>query len=393
MDSGDKTAATCDKIAVDLTSDFYEDEPSDVSQHIDANKKLLDVVTFYKNKITGFYQNKSWDRYKKLTNEYELIFTSPNATHNVSKYSPVSRSFFKLWEMLYDYKDTLLANCKTGPCNALFLAEGPGGFAEAFMKFRHDYFPDESKNDAYHGITLKSTHKTIPDWKYKDRCLSITYGKDGTGNLYSMENITHMATAVGGDRIDFITADGGFDFSSDFNNQEEMSLRLITCEVLSALLTQRTGGTFVVKVFDVFTPYSIQLIGILCRSYAKVTMIKPLTSRPANSEKYLMCTGFKGASRKTLDTLRSLVSTDWSLGITQDIMAIFGPEDDTPHHVTKNLVMFNTFYISRQVLYIQKTIEYIKRFSDRSDNTSIRRIIDAHVEKVKNWCCSYDIPV
>ena len=40
-------------------------------------------------------------------------------------------------------------------------------------------------------------------------------------------------------KIDFITADGGFDFSINFNNQEAMAIRLIFTEVIYAIMLQK----------------------------------------------------------------------------------------------------------------------------------------------------------
>ncbi len=47
------------------------------------------------------------------------------------------------------------------------------------------------------------------------------------------------------------------------------------------------GGHFVCKVFDMFTPYSVGLFYLLYRSFDKVCIFKPVTSRPANSERYM----------------------------------------------------------------------------------------------------------
>lgn len=383
------------KIIVELNTEFYSDDKvDDLQSYLDANQKLLDVVTFYKNKITSYYQNKSWDKYKKLTNEYELIFTSPNASNNISKYSPVSRSFFKLWEILHDYKTVIFGNHMM-PINALFIAEGPGGFAEALMKYRNDFCQDKTISDAFWGITLKSANnKNIPDWKYKNSKLTISYGKDGTGNIYNVENIDHVASTLGEASMDFITADGGFDFSADFNNQEEMSMRLIVCEIYCALRMQAEGGVFIVKVFDMFCPLSIKLVQVLCDCYEHVTMIKPLTSRPANSEKYILCRNFKGVSDENASYLRDLVAMKWTDTMPSSLVDL-SSMSKSKYDIIRNLVMFNTFYISRQVMYIQRTIEYIQKFSNANqyESNSIKRVIDSHVEKVKKWCNHYHIPV
>ena len=46
-------------------------------------------------------------------------------------------------------------------------------------------------------------------------------------------------------------------------------------------------------MFDIFTYFSIQLIYLLTIFYEKINIIKPVTSRPANSEKYIISCGFK----------------------------------------------------------------------------------------------------
>lgn len=56
-----------------------------------------------------------------------------------------------------------------------------------------------------------------------------------------------------------------------------------------ALLIVRTGGHFVCKIFDLFTPFSVALIYLMYRSFAHISIHKPNTSRPANSERYLFC--------------------------------------------------------------------------------------------------------
>ena len=43
---------------------------------------------------------------------------------------------------------------------------------------------------------------------------------------------------------DLVTADGGFDFSTNFNKQEQSSLRIIFCEIVTALSVQKKGGAF-----------------------------------------------------------------------------------------------------------------------------------------------------
>ena len=46
---------------------------------------------------------KEWDKSKKNTNEYEYIYTSANRKKNLCSVIPVSRSYFKLHEMIINF--------------------------------------------------------------------------------------------------------------------------------------------------------------------------------------------------------------------------------------------------------------------------------------------------
>jgi 23S rRNA U2552 (ribose-2'-O)-methylase RlmE/FtsJ len=229
-----------------------------------------------------------WDKYKKITNPYEYINTPFDAhTPCVCQYKPISRAFFKLHEILqsctFHFPYTM---------NSYHLAEGPGGFIEAILYHRRQ------REDVYYGMTLLERDKDIPVW---DKCqrnlmknnknIQIEEG-DGTGNLLHLENLLFVKEKHGGS-MDFVTGDGGFDFSHDFNQQEESALNLIFAEVCFAMALQKKGGSFVLKVFDTYTSTMTEIVYLLTYLYEEVIFIKPTMSRPANSEKYLVCMRFK----------------------------------------------------------------------------------------------------
>lgn len=81
------------------------------------------------------------------------------------------------------------------------------------------------------------------------------------------------------------------------NIQEILSKQLYLCQCLVALMIVRPGGHFVTKLFDLFTPFSAGLIYLMYRCFDSISIFKPNSSRPANSERYLIC------KRKKPDTL------------------------------------------------------------------------------------------
>ena len=235
-------------------------------------------------------QEKEWDIFKKYTNPYEYIHSQiPQRKKSVSKYKPLSRSYFKMIEIvsLFDF------NFGPQPIRTFHLAEGPGGFIEAIAGIR------QCPQDQYVGMTIldDDNDPNIPAWKKTEHFLRqnknvyIEKGATGTGNILALENLEYCKEKYGSS-MDFITADGGFDFSLDFNQQEIIIARLLYAQITYAIIMQKRGGSFVLKIFDIFMQHSIDLIYILSTFYEKVYIIKPQTSRYANSEKYIVCKGF-----------------------------------------------------------------------------------------------------
>jgi cap1 methyltransferase len=66
---------------------------------------------------------------------------------------------------------------------------------------------------------------------------------------------------------------------------ENLLLLLLLLMMIDLTISFRSGGKFVCKIFDVFTPFTAGLIYILYRHFERICIIKPYTSRPANSER------------------------------------------------------------------------------------------------------------
>lgn len=374
--------ALVNKFVVTLSFQDLEDPPihKDITElDLNINRKLCDLLLTYKNMINLYNHNRAWDKNKKYTNEYEYIYSSPSCESNISLYTPVSRSFFKMWEILNDFKDVLFPI--KDPMNFMFLCEGPGGFAEAVMKFR------DNPKDTYFGMTLRcDNNRSIPSWKYNDSRLNIVYGADGTGNLYHLENIKYLTKITQGkNKVDVITADGGFDFSSDFNNQEDMCAKLIAAEILTAMMLQKEGGHLILKVFDIFNENTLKLIHVLLDVYQTIHITKPCTSRPANSEKYLVCLHFKGCTEPHSAKMKH------HIGGLEDFMKSDSNILSLPHvssfqsHVINKIVRYNTYAVMKQINYIQKTIDLIKDPHMKSN------YIEKNPVLCHQWCKKYGV--
>lgn len=358
--------------------------------NVDEYNNLIIV----KNKIDELENCKEWDRGKKISNNYELIYL-PNKkmkSNSVSKYEPLSRSYFKLWELISDFN---LLNINH-PIKIATLAEGPGGFIEAIINFRKKY-QQFCKKDVIMAITLKSIDKDIPGWSKasnflkKNQNVTISYGKDGTGNIYNVDNIKHFASKFNRD-VSLVTADGGFDFSTNFNKQEQCSLRIIFCEIVTALSVQKKGGTFICKLYDTYTKISISYLYLLHCLYDCIYLSKPLTSRPANSEKYVICKGFKGISDELLSKLYVVIQSWEVIESTSQYVSQIIDHDTIPNHFIEKMKTYNTTFFYHQVKNIEKTLSIINdyyKIENYEQSKPYNNILKNQIYLAFNWCKKY----
>jgi 23S rRNA U2552 (ribose-2'-O)-methylase RlmE/FtsJ len=433
-----------------------------------------------------------WDNSKKFTNPYEYIHTNiaGNKT-NISKLRPLSRSFYKMIEImsgngiLHKYPVISTPDYKMG-INTFHLAEGPGGFIEAISYLRgseynkvrggalslsppstidgstaasaasassavqilkrntdfHDEYMKEIEhmklsrrifenskhtstsidaqghppiygNDRYYGMTLVNDDPICPGWKKTRTFLEhnpnviIETGEDKTGNLISLENFRYCAAKYK-NKMDIVTADGGFDFSVDFNNQENIATQLILSEVFYALALQKQGGTFILKIFDIFHKPTIDILYLLSYYYTNVTIMKPYTSRVANSEKYVICQGFKIADSAQIiqqfcEIFPSFIMTAAAAdaAVDQDTASDDGVDGNGTGALSSLLPREHDLYFLNKIEELNAMISYqqienitstLAIITNHKNAEKLEQYKKTNVGKCIAWCEHYGIP-
>jgi cap1 methyltransferase len=94
--------------------------------------------------------------------------------------------------------------------------------------------------------------------------------------------------------VDLVVADGGFDAQRDSECQEEIAQKLIICEFAAGLQLLQVGGTMIVKLFGCQTESIRMAMRSLYDCFHYIKEFKPISSRPASSERYVVFMGFKG---------------------------------------------------------------------------------------------------
>lgn len=328
-----------------------------------------------------------WSKYKKYTNPYEFI-SKDSSSDSIAKKIPISRAYFKFVD-IYNYFN--ISSYLNNKCIKSFhLAEGPGGFIEALNDMR------KNTNDIYYGMTLKPTvkihnsrrHRNSPTWfkgtsfLNKNKHVKLEYGASGTGDITDIENLKYCMEKYA-NKFDIVTGDAGFDFSLDYNNQEQNMYELIFTQIIYAIVLQKHNGVFIVKIFDLFDYKSVELLYLLSMFYNNVNVCKPGTSRIANSEKYVVCTNFKYLSTEYLFPIILDATAKVSYCVKQNIDIYSILQKNIKINFLNEIEEINVKLGQQQVENINYTLSLI-------DNPKriqiIKELIIKNNKLCKNWC-------
>ncbi|GAX78270.1 hypothetical protein CEUSTIGMA_g5712.t1 [Chlamydomonas eustigma] len=197
------------------------------------------------------------------------------------------------------------------------LCEAPGAFIAATNHFVRTHRPTWwwdwlaiSLNPYYEG---NDQFAMIDDDKLIGETLDRwCWGADDSGDLRKLHNMeafwraAHMRHGNMGAML--VTADGAVDTSMDPNRQEEITAGLHLCEIVAAVGLLALGGHFMWKGFTLFEHASLGSLYLMACLFEEVAVYKPATSKPANSEVYVVGRGFKGVSQEIMAALKTLVS-------------------------------------------------------------------------------------
>ena len=334
------------EIPSEANNAFVTLEPSQENQwfklrdEIDVAKtKLDDIPTTVFSSIMN-----TLDMYARLRNVVQKNYNMEHATN----------AALKMYELINQME--LLRN-KNGDClpivNVFCNAELPGAFIIAINHFMRtkcissdfdwiasSYLPEAAMNagnttileDRYKIYERNRTH-----WLMGPAPNGLPEGEEPlTGDVTdpvvvnTLGNTAHLRFS-NNDGANLYTSDVGIEISQEnLNQQEELTSFVNLGQVITGLLSLAIGGHLVTKQFTFVTPFSRSLIAIVASLFDECYITKPKTSRPTNSEIYLVGKGFNGIStdlaRALLDrceAYRSLdkLPTTWGSLLLPDLLA------------------------------------------------------------------------
>lgn len=354
----------------------------------------------YRNRIQVYElslpQGKSWEYYKKAVNPYEWVYTQKKYLcfpESVCYLKPLSRSYFKMVEILdlCQFFDGLSHTS----IRMAHVCEGPGGFIEAVVDEANRR---EKRISMSVAMTLKSRESHVPSWRKasqflkQNRSVQIIYGEDGTGDILKPENqqyfIDYVHQESGQQRVDLFTADGGFDVSDDYENQEKLLFPLLVSSTKIGLEVLNKGGCFVLKIFDTYHRATVDLLYFLSCHFKEWTLYKPGMSRPCNPEHYFVGKGFHGCTEEVLDMMRI-----WCLILENheplDTLFCEGYEYHTAFCEWIQAHRTETFLT--QLGYLERVFQMIER--ERMGVELERSELEENKRHSIEWCQRFHMPI
>lgn len=229
---------------------------------------------------------------------------------------------------------------------------------------RHNKF--NNSNDTHTTISIKKNECILYNERihqFKD--INIFYGSSADGNINNIKTRNEFINLFKDKKADVITADGGISTIGKEVYQEQYHYSIILNEIIIALSIQNLEGSFILKMFSIHTKISISYIYILAMYYKEIYIFKPTISRSANSEKYIICKGFKGISDEQLKNIISIY--DYNIN-SKNILSIINIQNDVFFEEIKDTIsLFNL----DQINYIKLLINFLNEYDLLNNNDKI----------------------
>ena len=346
-------------------------------------------ITRFGNSMQGKNETPSKEISRYL-NDFEFI-------QFVSDTRNTSRAYYKITELLA-HTDILLKK----DIKVLSLAEAPGHFVSAIKNIIQKTNSNWDNCDIF---TLLSHEEFTSQNNFFTTFKTNIYKPNESfdGNLTNTDNIDLYTQEHLNDKADLITADGGLDKSEDidYKLEELHHIPLFLAEIITAILNQKIHGTFIIKMFNIIDINSFNLLYILTSFYETVSILKPYTSRPHNSEKYVFCKNFKGIPPQHFDTIKTTLYSilnrikDISLGtwptFSTDPVPYFNIlpnitydpkfESKKTHFNSSSIMKTQAFYLGNIINILKSPKHYslffIKKYFSKNSKAVLTTLLDS----------------
>jgi 23S rRNA U2552 (ribose-2'-O)-methylase RlmE/FtsJ len=264
------------------------DNLNKIALNLNQIKRAIDTRNFKKWQYTTYQLDNFKSLGSYINNNYDVV--------NNKNYE-ISNAFLKMYELITTYP---LIN--SNKLKSFHFCEAPGMFIIALN----------------HYINTKTN---ITDWEWYGNSLTIEESKTALTDYYNLiknnqnkwlngdirTNIDNFKKQL--NEVDLITSDCGICVEPhEYNKYEEKISDIEFAQFYNLLNLLKKGGSGILKTFiPLELASNVCIIYLLTNVFEKVYLSKPITSRPSNSEVYLVCINYYGINQHLLDELKKLL--------------------------------------------------------------------------------------
>jgi len=305
-----------------------------------------------KSKLDSIKKNSTWTEFNKIIDLYKMLKIRL-ADYNVQHYT---NAWAKYYELISHYK------LITDNITAFFNAELPGTGICATNHFvkTHNIEMNWRASSLIDKNALGDRYKLVANnpekWLMDD---------NNNGDTTLLSNLLDFERKIGDNKVDFYAHDAGIDVTNEYNEQEEANSKIHFGCAIAGFLTLKIGGNFIAKQYSYFHTFTWNAILIYAGLFNEFYICKPYTSRPYNSEIYLVGKGFKGLTGELRELFLNRIE-NWSM---QPLISYERAKEQYGACLEK-LEKFAKVIFDAQILYLNENIDLYNRYKNNLQSLS-----------------------
>lgn len=259
-----------------------------------------------------------------VTTSFEMSKMLKSRVSREFNIQKVSNAYLKQFEILSQFPEIIKND------EQVFTYFDNASFPGAFIRGTDHFIKNNRSNIKYFDWFASSLYNGKKDVLGDEYNLLYNYpfrwlmSEKNNGDVTNPDNILNFRQLFSNFEVPLYTSDLGFDVSADYSKQEIFHLQPNIGQICVGLETTKEHGTQITKQFTFFELRNKIILYILTKMYKKVNIIKPITSKPDNSEIYILCIGYnKKESLKYRELILNALK-HWDKPILEEITL---PED------------------------------------------------------------------
>lgn len=362
----------------------------DLKKKLNATKDKLDK--YYAN----IHKSKKYETVTNLTRPLSKLRGPSGLIASEYGAEVVSNAWLKMYELCVFCNEMFgkIARSRNKQLNSVHFAEAPGNFVLAINHYLRNHYPvswrwmANSYRELYSGSSFYLTDHHGMIKKYPKQWF---YGADGDGDITSSANIRSFVHQINThiphkEKIHLATSDVKYaPKQMNYSEEERINIPVHFGQILSVLKVLDKGGCMIIKELTFYEPMSISLLFLLSNCFEQLLIVKPETSRPFNSEVYLVGIGYKdNLSSAQLDNLYQVLTYIREMNDGKSVPALFRKQD-IPTTFMKRLYHISSRLAHSQINALNTNIKTYEQYKTKDYDEIDYELNDVHRVEVNRW--------